>query len=168
MTSPDSQRTPDTVRRHPGTVRITYANGKRLTLGSAAFRLSQLYGESARTWEARLSGETSCYRRVAQINGLLRVMGMLDELTELMMPVELSLGPDGVLGLDEALHKAECADADEQLADEGFRYALRQETATIADAKDYLRKSALQCARAEVARREVHRWIEREMAKVAQ
>ncbi len=133
---------------------------KKPSLASAAYRLHQMFGESPATWENRMYGEGSCYRRVAQINGALRVLGLVDRLTELMMPVEMSLGPEGVLPLPEALHAAEMADCLEQVADEGFRYKLSMGTATVADAREYLTRSALQCARAEVSRREVHRWIE--------
>jgi hypothetical protein len=130
------------------------------SLSSASFRLHRMYGESVGTWEHRLSGLTSAYRRVAQMNGVLRMMGMVDKLTELMMPVELSLGPAGVLPLPEALHQAELADCREQEGDETFRHRLTTGSATVADAREYLRLSGVQCARAEIARRETQRWIE--------
>lgn len=159
--APTASETANVSARRSGMAgRMPYrtAGREKATAASAALRLHQMFGESAATWENRMYGAGSVYRRVAQINGALRVLGLLDKLTELMMPVELSLGPEGVLPLPEALHAAEIADTEEQLADESFRFKLAQGTATVADADVYLKKSALQCARAEVARREVERW----------
>lgn len=155
------------TRREDMDARIAYRPVpiKKPSLGSAAVRLHEMFGESPATWENRIYGEASVYRRVAQINGALRVLGLVNRLTELMMPVELSLGPEGVVALPEALHLAELADCREQEADESFRYKLSQGTATVAEAESYLRKSAAQCAHADVARREAQRWIAAQAAQ---
>jgi hypothetical protein len=130
---------------------------------SVSYRLHQQFGESPQTWEQRLSQD---FKRMALMIGTMRAMGAEDLLTEKMMPVELALGPTGNVPLPDALHLAEVADCVEQMADETFRFKLVQGTATVADGKEYLRKSALQCARAEVARRELAEWItEQEAAR---
>ncbi len=154
-----------TVRRRTDAIqsrRGASESVRPLTASAVAYRLHQQFGESAQTWEQRLSGD---FKRLALMIGTMRAMGADDLLTERMMPVELALGPTGNVPLADALHLAEVADCVEQIADEGFRFKLSQGTATIADAREYLRKSAAQCARAEVARREVNEWISQQEAK---
>lgn len=64
---------------------------KRPTLQSACVRLHDLHGEAAKSWENRMCGEGSDYQRVARMNLVLRELGMLDKVAELMAPVEASI-----------------------------------------------------------------------------
>ncbi len=146
--------------RMGATMRSRRQRSQSHSLASVSVRLSQLYGESPQTWAHRLSGEASWYRGVQKMNGVLRMMGELDRLTELMIPVEMSLGPESALPLEQALHEAELADCREQEVDEVFRHKLHAGTATVADAETYLRASAIQCAKAEGARLAVHQWLD--------
>jgi hypothetical protein len=77
---------------------------------AVAFRCHQLHGESAQTWEQRISGD---FKRLALIIGTMRMMGALELLTEKMMPVELALGPG--YQPEKALHREATTDAEEDV-----------------------------------------------------
>lgn len=129
-----------------------------------ALRLAQLFGSTPQTWEQHLSQD---YHRVARMNGVMRMMGAIDLLTEKMIPVELSLGPETVLPLRDALLQAEIADSREQEADAVFRHKLDDGTATVADAENLLKLIAVQSARSDVAMVALHTWIEKKRREEA-
>jgi len=68
------------------------------------------------------------------------------------------------LPLLRALHEAELADAAEQTADEEFRHAIQEGTATIEQAREYIRKSAVARRKAEQAEQSVAEWIRKQEA----
>jgi hypothetical protein len=90
--------------------------------------------------------------------------GDLETALAFIAPIEAALGGAPV-PLFQALHEAELADNAEQNADESFREKLRQGTATIDDAKEYIRKSAAARHKAEEAERAAQRWIEHQEAR---
>lgn len=70
------------------------------------------------------------------------------------------------LPLAVALHRAELADNQEQIAEEELRHAIQEGTATVEQAREYIRKSALARRTAEQAEQSVQRWIdEREASR---
>lgn len=99
------------------------------------------------------------YLQVAKTNLCLRASGHTDKLAELMAVVDASLTDTLPISLYDALHDAEMADCQEQIADESFRDKLRKGAATVDDAREYLKRSAIQRAKAEVAERETLLWI---------
>ncbi len=98
------------------------ANGtqplKRETMTSACVRLHQLYGESPKSWENRMSGEASDYRRVARMNRVLCDLGLQSKVAELMAPIEASLA---ACARSDAQHREAVTDAEEDLAQEMVR-----------------------------------------------
>jgi hypothetical protein len=138
---------------------------KKATVSSACFRLHQLHGESPVTWENRMSGEVSDYKQVARMNRTLIDFGLTEKVAELMAVIDASLAGQLPITLHDALHEAEIADCMEQIADESFRDKLRKGTASVSDAKEYLRKSAVQRTKAEIAERETLTWIKEQEGK---
>lgn len=129
----------------------------RTSSALASVRLAQVYAV------ARARTALDLYRRsverVCRGNEVFLAFGMPEFVLEQMAVIEASLGGSRRIPLHEALHEAELADAAEQVPDETFRYRLSQGTATVEEAKDWLRKTAAQCVKAEVAMREVQDWI---------
>jgi hypothetical protein len=99
---------------------------KPCTLASAILRLVDLHGDSPATWETRVSGERSVYRRVAQINAVLREMGLGVKLDELMGPIEASIA---ARAQPDAQHREAVTDAEEDLLQEAYRVTPCAETA---------------------------------------
>jgi hypothetical protein len=128
----------------------------------AAVRLAQVY-QVAHGKNAMELYRRSC-QRVAQGNEVLRAFGLTTLVVECMAPIDASLASDEVPPLLEALHEAEMTDCLEQPTDETLREKLRLGKATVADAQDYIRKSAAARHRAEIAERAVRAWIQEQEA----
>lgn len=143
-----------TAKVRYGTTRI-----KKVSVASVAYRLHETYGEAPTTWENRIYGEASDYQQVARINRMLRALGLTDQVCGLMAVVDASMAPAVPSSLTLALHEAELADTAEQVADETFRHALEEGTATIPLAREAIRKSAMARGKAEVAEAGMLRWI---------
>ena len=70
------------------------------------------HGDSPATWETRIFGAGSAYRRVAQINAVLIAAGMTDKLAELMAPIEAS---QSAAPQADAVHREALTDAEEDV-----------------------------------------------------
>jgi hypothetical protein len=138
---------------------------KKATVVSVCYRLHQLHGESPTTWENRMSGEVSDYKQVARMNRELIGAGMTEKVAELMAVIDASLSGQTPITLHDALHEAEIADCMEQIADESFRDKLRRGTASVSDAREYVRKSAHARTKAEKAEAETLTWISQQETK---
>ena len=125
-------------RREPsGTVRP-------ITAAAVAYQCHRLFGESAQTWEQRLSQD---YKRIALMNGVMRQMGALDLLTEKNAPVVLSLGADV---RPEAEYRERLTDAAEDCAQAEYERNPCAETA-----RELIRARARMRAAAEDHDREI-------------
>lgn len=152
--------------RHSGpNMPIRYIPLKSIGQASYSLRLAQVY-QVARPATAVELYRRSC-QRVAEGNDVLLAFGKLDMLVENMACIEASLASRNLPELPVALHEAEMSDCLEQPVDELFRERLRQGKATIAEAKDYIRRSAAARHKAEQAERAVADWIkEQDKAEV--
>lgn len=124
---------------------------------SAPVLMAQAYQRSSPRKAMELY-RTSC-RLVALGNQVLRESGLTAVVVESMAQIDASLASDDVPPLLDALHEAEMSDCVEQPVDETFRERLRQGKATVAEARDYIRKSAAARYKAEQAERAVAQWI---------
>jgi len=61
------------------------------TIRQVCEALSDVHGEAPATWENRLCGEASHYRRVGLMNQMLRRGGRDDKVAELMAPIDASV-----------------------------------------------------------------------------
>lgn len=144
------------------TVRYGTTPLKKISKASVPYRLHERHGEAPNTWDNRMHGAASDYNQVARMNRMLRDLGLTDRLCELMAVVDASMAPAVPTSLTLALHEAEMADTAEQVADESFRHALANGTATTAGARDAIRKSAVARGKAEIAEAGMLRWIEQQ------
>lgn len=130
--------------------------------GSAAFRLAQVVGVKERSAEAMLGGERSVFKLAAIAARILRELGETERLAEKLVDLDLALAPevDPSLTLPQALLDASHADAEEECPDQLFQYHLPRGTATAAMGRAFLRKSANQRLRHELAERLTVRWLE--------
>lgn len=128
-------------------------------------RLAQVYGV-AKEKTATALYTLSC-RRVAQGNEVYLDAGRDDVVMAHMAEVDASMLPRPAVDLMTALHEAELADCWEQISDERFREKLRRGTATVEDAREYMRKSACARYKAEQAEQSVISWIAQQKAGTA-
>lgn len=96
---------------------------RRVTAAQVAEKLHLLYGESPQTWEQRLS---QWYRGCAQMNGVMRMMGALDLLTEKNARIVLSLGADV---RPEAEYREKMTDGGEDCAQAEYERNPSEQTA---------------------------------------
>lgn len=136
--------------------------GKKPSIASASYRCWQLHGEAPSTWEGRYH---AAYQQVARMNVVLRSLGLTDVVMEKMAVIDASLAPVTFASLTDLLHEAQIADVCEEPADETFRHKLQCGTATVAEARDALRKSAVARGKAELAEAALLHWIEEKEAK---
>lgn len=129
---------------------------------SAAVQLAQALGVGVRSAEAMLGGERSVFKLAALAAAILRKNGETERLAEKLIELDMVLGPeaDPSLTLPQALLDASLADADEECPDHTFQFNLARGTATVAMARAFLRKSACQRVRHELAERLTLPWIE--------
>lgn len=151
---------PDVKQTSRESMRTQFIPFQRKCRGLPFLRLAQELGyakeKTARDQLARP------YLQVAKTNLVLLQAGCTEKIAELMAVVDASLTGELPTTLDDALHEAEIADCLEQVADESFRDKRRRGAATVKDAREYLRRSAIQRQKAEIAERETLRWIVRQ------
>ncbi|MGH7510895.1 MAG: hypothetical protein ACREMZ_15690 [Gemmatimonadales bacterium] len=132
---------------------------------SRKLRVARALNVSEALADKKLYGERSVNRECAKILASDLEAGDTEAAALFLSPIDAACAPRHSLSLHEALHRAELADAAEQVADENFREKLRQGTATVEEAREYLRKSALARAAAEEAERETQAWIDEQEAR---
>lgn len=130
---------------------------QRLRPVSPSVRLAQVY-HVAKEKTATALYALSC-QRVAQGNEVYLDAGQMDVVMAHMAEVDASMLPRPAVDLLTALHEAEMADCFEQIPDETFRDKLRRGTATVGDAREYVRKSVVARYKAEQAEQSVLNWI---------
>lgn len=141
-------------------MRLPYLPGHPVPSRSRRTRIAIALGISTALADKRLYGERAINRECARIITADLDAGDTDAVALFLAPIDAACAArTRTLSLCEALHRAECADAAEQLADETFRERLRQGVATVAEAREYLRKSATARGAAEEAERMVREWI---------
>lgn len=157
--APPRQRTNGSKLRH---LPLAYHNARG---DSVEIRLAHRHGRQPATWHAVIYGPGNAYDTVAKVNRELVEMGQSARALALMIPIDESLAAPVRLCLSEALHKAEIADALEQITDEVFREKIRQGTATVTEAREYIRRSCAARCEAEKAEQAVERWIDEQSVR---
>lgn len=152
------------------TVHMGYTVGHRVeqrkagTLVSVCVRLHQLYGDSPTTWEHRMCGATSDYKQVARMNRELIRSGLTEKVAELLAPIDASLMGEEV-PLFQAVQNEQQADRAEDACGDAFLVSLAQGSVPVAEAHQWIKRSAASRFHAERCEAAVARWIEEQKVK---
>jgi hypothetical protein len=139
--------------------------GKRETIASVCYRLSRMYGEATSTWESRVYGENSVYRLAAKINRELIAAGLTEKVAELLAPIDASLMGEAVPPLHEAIVREQQGDRSEDGCQDAFLLALSEGAVPVAEAKEYVKRSAAARFRAEQCEAAVSLWVQAQEEK---
>lgn len=145
--------------KHASKVRLPYQTVHPRERVSRRLRIARALNISVAAADKKIYGAHAVNRECARILTADIDAGDTEAATLFLAPIDAACAPRQRLGLMEALHRAEMADCLEQLADETFREKLRQGTATVDDAREFIRRSAIARTAAEVAEREAMEWI---------
>lgn len=126
---------------------------------SRKVRVAKALDVSTATAEKRLYGREAVNLQCAQIVTADVQAGDLESAVAFVTVIEAALAGTS-LPLLQSLHEAELADNLEQIAEEAFRHAIQEGRATIEQAREYIRKSAVARRKAEQAEQSVQRWID--------
>lgn len=128
-------------------------------------RIARALNVSEAVADKKLYGERSVNRECARIITSDLEAGDSEAAAVFLAAIDAAAGSRTILPLAQAIHEAECADNAEQTAEEAFRHAVQEGVATLEQAYEYLRKSAIARDKAERAEQSVRRWIEEQEAQ---
>jgi hypothetical protein len=122
-------------------------------------RVARAIGCSPARAEKHLYGPLALNRLCAQVVAADVQAGDYETAVAFVALIEAELaGPRQPLL--QALHDAELADIEEQVAEEALRHAIQHGRATVEQAREYIRKSATARRKAEQAEQAVAQWIQ--------